>query len=142
MTWKVLRWRRLIRRYFHGQHDRRRALLILRCESCGDPNAISEKEWQGPPPPGYDGTAETRASGLFQQVPAYWPARLRAARTWYALQGVSLPAGDSIFHPELNIAVAAWLVYDGWHPQTAPNWQHWSGISAGVEGCLEWAQKQ
>jgi hypothetical protein len=141
-TWQVQRWRRLVRRYFRTRFDRRRALAIIRCESNGDPWAVSGKEWVGKPPPGYDGSAETRCSGLFQQVPYYWPARLRAARIWYAAQGVTLPAATSIFNPELNIAVAAWLVYDGWHPETAPNWQHWSGAHVGVEGCLEWAIKQ
>jgi hypothetical protein len=140
---KVLRWRRLVRRYFHTRYDRRLALLVLRCESNGDPDAVSEKEWVGTPPPGYDGSAGTRASGLFQHVPAYWPDRLRAARVWYSRKGVFLPLyTDSIFNPALNVAVAAWLVYDGWHTETAPNWQHWSGAHVGIEGCYERAKAQ
>ena len=101
------------------------ALGVIRCESWGDPNAISHKEWIGTPPPGYDGTAATRASGLFQHVPAYFAARAAAAG-W---------AGADIFDPEANVAVAAWLVYNGWDAAGAPHWHHWPN-------CYEWAKAQ
>lgn len=50
------------------------------------------------------------ASGYFQHMPRYWAAR-SAAAGW---------AGHSIFEPEANVAVAAWL----WG-QTG-TWRHWS----------------
>lgn len=50
------------------------------------------------------------ASGYFQHMPKYWSARSSSAG-W---------AGYSIFHPEANVAVAAWL----WG-QTG-TWAHWS----------------
>lgn len=50
------------------------------------------------------------ASGLFQHMPRYWPARSSAAG-W---------AGADIFDAEANVAVAAWL----WG-QTE-TWRHWS----------------
>lgn len=50
------------------------------------------------------------ASGLFQHMPRYW-----ADRSWAAGWG-----GWSVFDPEANVAVAAWL----WG-QTG-TWRHWS----------------
>lgn len=128
---QVERWRSLVARYFKPA-DVDLAMALIRCESVGDPVAVCGKDWTGTPPPGYDGTAETRASGLFQHVPAYWPSRSRAAG-W---------EGHSIFEPEANVAVAAWLVYDNWQPASAPHWHHWSGAQVGKQGCLEWAQAQ
>ena len=128
---EIERWRPLVAKYFKPEHVDK-ALGIIRCESWGDPNAVSKKAWVKPPE-GYNPVDPAwKARGLFQQMPKYWEARAKAAG-W---------EGADILDPEANVAVSAWLVYDGWHPNTAPNWQHWSGAAAGVEGCLEWANKQ
>jgi len=61
----------------------------------------------------YDPTEQnpsSGASGYFQHMPRYWEDR-SAKAGW---------AGYSIFHPEANVAVAAWL----WG-QTG-DWRHWS----------------
>jgi hypothetical protein len=66
------------------------ALLVISCESGGDPGATNP----------YSG-----AAGLFQHMPRYWSQRSSDAG-W--------PAAD-IYDPSANVAVAAWLVAtDGW----------------------------
>ena len=81
-------WRSLVTFYFSDRVDK--ALMVIQCESDGDPNATN-------PVGGY--------AGLFQHAPQYWPERSQVAG-W---------GGTSIYHPEANIAVAAWLVNrDGW----------------------------
>jgi len=121
------RWRPLVARYFLPG-DVEKALGLIRCESVGDPNAVSHKEWTVKPAGWTAETAdEWKAKGLFQHLPRYWPERAAAA---------GFP-GASIFDPEANIAAAAWLVY-----KTPGGWGHWSGAWAGVDGCLEWAEKQ
>lgn len=125
----VERWRSLVAYYFHPE-DVDLALGIINFESGGSHLAVCGVDWVGTPPPGYDGTPATRASGLFQQVPAYWPGRARAAGF----------ADANIFDPAANTAVAAWLVYDNWGHPGAPHWQHWSGAHVGVQGSLEKAR--
>lgn len=73
------------------------AMWVIGCETgwTYDPN--SKNKWSG-------------ASGYFQHMPRYWAER-SAKAGW---------AGYSIFHPEANVAVAAWL----WG-QTG-TWAHWS----------------
>lgn len=101
---------------------------IVWFESSGNPYAVSGVEWIGEPPPGYDGTAETRASGLFQHIPAYWGARSQAAGH----------PGMSIFDPNINIAVACYLLFADWpEDRPAPHFHHWSGAHVGVRGSLE-----
>lgn len=83
-------WRPLVAAYFQPA-DVDLALLVIGCESGGDPNAKNPN---------------STASGLFQHLASYWDGRASAAG-W---------AGSSIWNPEANVAVAAWLVYsDGWH---------------------------
>ena len=121
------RWRPLVAKHFKPE-DVKKALGLIRCESVGDPNAISRKKWTVKPAGWTEATAdEWKAKGLFQHLPRYWPERATAA---------GFP-GASIFDPEANIAAAAWLVY-----HTPNGWKHWSGAWAGVDGCLEWAEKQ
>jgi len=107
-------------------------LGIMQWESGGDPLAVCRVEWIGDPPFGYDGTQATRASGLFQHVPVYWQARSKAAGF----------TDRSIFDVSANVGTACWLLWDGWHPETAPNWRHWSAAHVSKEGSYEWAQRQ
>ncbi len=80
----VERWRPLIEVYFEpGDVDW--ALAIVACESGG---IVTAKN------PG------SSASGLFQHLARYWPQRSKLAG-W---------EGASIWDPEANIAVAAWLL--------------------------------
>jgi len=51
----------------------------------------------------------TKASGLFQMVPLWWPERSAAA---------GFP-GRSIFDPEANIATACYMLWAGW-PEEVP----------------------
>lgn len=88
-------WRPLVELFFDAD-DVDRAIGIMACESKGDPRARNP----------YSG-----ASGLFQHMPGYWAER--SADAGYP--------GASIFDPEANVAVAAWLVYD----YAAGGWHHW-----------------
>jgi hypothetical protein len=87
-------WRRLVASYFVDS-DVDLALSVMWCESKGDPNAANPR---------------SSARGLFQNMEKYWFER-SAAAGW---------AGASIFDPEANTAVAAWLVYQG------GGWSHWN----------------
>lgn len=87
-------WRPLVERYFAAT-DVETALCLIWHESRGDPGAVN---------------SSSGASGLFQHLPRYWPERSIAAG-W---------SGASIFDPEANVAVAAWLRADGWH-----HWTPW-----------------
>ena len=78
------------------------ALMVISCESGGNPSATN---------------ASSGAAGLFQHLPKYWAER-SAAAGW---------EGADIYDPAANIAVAAWLVYEG------GGWSHW-GPSAGCWG--------
>lgn len=89
----ILRWRSLIAAHFPPEHVDE-ALTVLACESGGDPNATNPT---------------SSAAGLFQHLPRYWPSRSAAA-------GV---AGASIYDPEANVIVAAWLSSSG------SSWAHW-----------------
>lgn len=91
----VEQWRPLVASYFRAG-DVDRALRIMRCESGGDPNIM------------HDFSNPASASGLFQHLGKYWSSRSVAAG-W---------AGASIFDPEANVAVAAWL-------QRTGGWSHW-----------------
>lgn len=73
------------------------AVRVVGCETGYTYDPWSKNKWSG-------------ASGYFQHMPKYWAER-SAKAGW---------AGYSIFHPEANVAVAAWL----WG-QTG-TWQHWS----------------
>lgn len=79
----VEQWRGLVETYFQPE-DVPWAMRVMWCESKGDPNAKNPR---------------SSASGLFQHLATYWPER-SAKAGW---------AGASIFDPEANIAVAAWL---------------------------------
>ena len=80
----VERWRPLVEIYFNPG-DVEWALRIVACESGGYPNAKNPT---------------SSASGLFQHLARYWDGRSKTAG-W---------AGASIWDPEANIAVAAWLL--------------------------------
>lgn len=124
---KVERWRS-VAEYFFEAEDVDLALGIILYESEGNPLAVCRVDWVGPEPPGYDGTAATRASGLFQMVPAYWPDRARAAGF----------EGRNIFDVEAQFGVAAWLAYYNWGHEGAPFWrQHWGGSHVNVMGSYE-----
>jgi hypothetical protein len=77
-------WRPLIAEYFCHDYAVEEALHVMACESNGDPNAVNPSS----------GT-----TGLFQHRPIYWAER-SALAGW---------AGASMFDPEANVAVAAWL---------------------------------
>ena len=87
-------WRPLVEAHF-APADVARALAVISCESSGDPNAKNPR---------------SSASGLFQHLGRFWAERSVKA---------GLPGAD-IFDPSANVAVAAWLVYDG------GGWSHWN----------------
>lgn len=87
-------WRPLVSRYFE-QDDVARALAVIRCESGGASEAKNPS---------------SSASGLFQHLGSYWDRRTVKAG-W---------DGADIFDPVANVAVAAWLVYEG------GGWSHWN----------------
>lgn len=86
--------RALVSTYFHPE-DVNHAMRIAWCESSFNPDTVNPA---------------TGASGLFQILPSDW-AQLS--------QDAGLP-GASIFDPESNVAVAAWLLY-----QVPGAWGHW-----------------
>ncbi len=86
----VEQWRPLVARYFPPA-DVDTAMRILNCETGGTGNPNSYNDRSG-------------ASGLFQHLPKYWESRSTLAG-W---------AGASIFDPEANVAVSAWLAKDSW----------------------------
>ncbi len=86
-------WRPLVARYFEPR-DVDRALRVIRCESRGNPGVKNPT---------------SSASGLFQHLARLWPERSSKAG-W---------AGSDVFDPVANVAVAAWLVYEG------GGWSHW-----------------
>lgn len=87
-------WRPIVELYFQPRHVSR-ALRVMRCESGGDP-------WAKNP--------TSTASGLFQHLGSLWGPRAERAG-W---------SGADVFDPHANIAVAAWLVYEG------GGWGHWN----------------
>lgn len=87
-------WRPIVELYFEERHVNR-ALRVMRCESGGDPSAKNPR---------------STASGLFQHLGSLWTPRAERAG-W---------AGADVFDPHANIAVAAWLVYEG------GGWGHWN----------------
>jgi hypothetical protein len=91
-------WRPLVAEFFEAA-DVDRALDVMQCESRGDPAAKNPR---------------STASGLFQHLASHWdgPRDGRAAEAGWA--------GADVFDPVANIAVAAWLVYDG------GGWGHWN----------------
>lgn len=95
----VLSWRPLIERHFSSDLVLD-ALVIMQCESLGDPNAINP----------YSG-----ASGLFQFMPATW-----------AVASVSAGVGDrSVFDGEANIIAASWLA-EYYRSRGLDPWRPWS----------------
>lgn len=90
-------WRPLVEAFF-SPSDVARAMDVIGCESGGDPNAKNR---------------HSSASGLFQHLGSFWGERSE----------VSGYAGSDIFDPLANVAVAAWLVYDG------GGWGHWDASS-------------
>lgn len=75
--------------------DVNRAIRVAWCVSAFNPAAVNPA---------------TGASGLFQHLPEHWAERSEAAGR----------NGASIFSPEANIAVAAWMLYE-----LPGGWSHW-----------------
>jgi len=73
------------------------AMKVIQCESNGNPMAVNSSS----------GTA-----GLFQNHPAYWQSRVDFIRAHHSDKAPNLPADASIFNPEYNITIAAFLVWD------------------------------
>ena len=94
-------WLGLIQASF-ASGDVERALMVVFCESNGNAGATNPS---------------SGAAGLFQHLPIFWAERSTAAG-W---------AGADIYDPAANVAVAAWLVYEG------GGWSHWNP-SAGCWG--------
>jgi hypothetical protein len=90
-------WRPLVERYFEPR-DVDRALAVIRCESGGNPFAANR---------------HSSARGLFQHLGSEWASR--AAKAGWQ--------GADIFDPVANVAVGAWLVYEG------GGWAHWAASS-------------
>ena len=96
---RTMSWRPLIERHFAPDLVLD-ALVIVQCESLGDPDAVNP----------YSG-----ASGLFQFIPGTWAvASVRA--------GVD---GQSVFDPEANIIAASWLA-EYYRARTGEPWRPWS----------------
>lgn len=99
ITPEVERWRSTVAAHFPATRVDE-ALLIIQCESLGDPDAVN---------------AFSGAAGLFQFLPGTW-----------AVASVGAGVGDaSVFDPSANTAAAAWLFgyyeangRDGWSPWT------------------------
>ena len=87
-------WRPLVEAFFEPS-EVDRALRVIRCESGGDAAAKNPS---------------SSASGLFQHLGSLWTDR--AVKSGYD--------GADIFDPVSNVAVAAWLVYEG------GGWSHWN----------------
>jgi len=95
----VERWRPLVAHYFPANLVEE-ALSVMRCESYGNPYLVNPV---------------SGASGLFQHMPRYFPARAAAA---------GFP-GASPLEAEPNIAAAAWLVEESLE-DGLPAWYFWS----------------
>lgn len=92
-------WRPLIERHFAPDLVLD-ALVIIQCESLGDPDAVNP----------YSG-----ASGLFQFIPGTWAvASVRA--------GVD---GQSVFDPEANVIAASWLA-EYYRARIGEPWRPWA----------------
>jgi hypothetical protein len=86
--------RTIISKYFQAA-DVNRAIRIAWCQSSFNPAAVNPA---------------TGASGLFQHLPEHWAERSVAAER----------PGGSIFDPDVNAAVAAWMLYS-----LPGGWSHW-----------------
>ena len=93
---RTLEWLPLAIEHFDTDRDVLRALCVISFESGGKPNAANPT---------------SSASGLWQHLGKYWQTRSRKA-------GVP---GASIWEPEAQFVVAAWLVYS-----TPGSWRHWT----------------
>lgn len=99
-SWSVEQWRPLVEQYFPADQVAT-AMRVLNCETggTGDPDSYNES---------------SEASGLFQHLPKYWDDR-SAKAGW---------AGVSIFWPDANIGVAAWLADES--RGRGHGWHHWT----------------
>ena len=96
---RTMSWRPFIEQHFASDLVLD-ALVIVQCESLGDPEAVNP----------YSG-----ASGLFQFIPGTWAvASVRA--------GVD---GQSVFDPEANVIAASWLA-EYYRARTGEPWRPWS----------------
>lgn len=86
--------RAIVARHFR-EADVNRAIRVAWCSSSFNPTAINPA---------------TGASGLFQHLPDHWAERSTAA---------GVPE-TSMFDPDANVAVAAWMLYD-----LPGGWSHW-----------------
>lgn len=81
----------LIEMYFYPE-DLEWARRIMMCESSNRPDAKNP---------------QSSASGLFQHLPKFWEERTAKANE------AGYTNGGDIFDPRDNVAVAAWLFYEG-----------------------------
>jgi hypothetical protein len=86
--------RRLVAAHFRPD-DVNRAIRVAWCASAFNPSAVNPA---------------TGASGLFQHLPDHWAEYSNAAGR----------PGSSMFDPEANVLVAAWMLYD-----LPGGWSHW-----------------
>lgn len=93
----VEEWRDLVDKYFGATGETDFALVVMECESEGDPFAV--------------GGSASRPLGLFQHIEREWDRRARLAGF----------EGATAFHPEANIAAAEWLVH-----APGGGWSHWT----------------
>ncbi len=84
---------------FFAAEDVDLAMQVSYCESRWDPGATNPS---------------SGAAGLFQHIPRFWAERSTAAG-W---------AGANIYDAHANVAVSAWLVYQG------GGWSHWAASQA------------
>ena len=84
---------------FFAAEDVDLAMQVSYCESRWDPGATNPS---------------SGAAGLFQHIPRFWAERSTAAG-W---------AGADIYDAHANVAVSAWLVYQG------GGWSHWAASQA------------
>jgi len=92
-------WKPLVEKYFAPDLVLD-ALVIMQCESLGDPNALNP----------YSG-----AAGLYQFMPGTW-----------AVASVQAGVGDrSVFDGEANIIAASWLA-EYYREHVGDPWRPWS----------------
>ncbi|MBU1228159.1 MAG: hypothetical protein KJ698_13230 [Actinobacteria bacterium] len=102
-SWTVEEWRDLVAKYFDRLGETENALLIIDCESKGDPFSVN---------PGSD------ASGLFQFLRGTWD--------WMAGEKPkTLRFDEGRFDPELNVLNASKLVDYSMRENPNAPWAHW-----------------
>ena len=100
-TGNVEQWRPLVAKYFGNLADHAMCILNYETGETGDPNAKNPR---------------SSAAGLFQFLRSTWN------KVPTSITGGSYDSG-AVYHPEANVAAAAWLQQnDGWGQWTV-NWR-------------------